>query len=184
MEPPADPPGIPILPLLAKRTNMRFAAIACALLCAACGPKPPFQAYPGPQLPPDQHAQIAGMVETDHKVLSGLNEVMMITCVDGVSTRKGPHLAGRHPYPTVAFVTPGRHYVGVMWGVMNTFATGALWLDAEAGRTYRINRAAQREGVRIWLTDATTGSVVGGIVGGEPNAASDDRNCSRELHQG
>lgn len=162
---------------------MRSLFIACVLLCSACGVPAPYQAYPGPQLAPDQHAQITGMIETDHAILQGLNEVVVITCVDGVSTHKPFTMAGS-AYPSVAFVTPGRHYVGIMWGYRSTYATGALWLDAEAGRTYRINRSAQREGIQLWLSDTSTGRPVGGIVGGEPDPASDDRNCSRKLHGG
>lgn len=160
-----------------------FVLVAAIVLCGGCSTVPAYKNYPGPERPVSALAHIGGLVEADHKILQGLNEVVLVTCVDGKSTDNFFSL-NKHRYPSEALVEPGRHYVGVMYGWMNTYATAALWLDAEAGHTYRINRAVNGYTAKLWLTDERTGLSVGGIVGGESPPAPVTSNCSAQLHRG
>ena len=46
-------------------------------------------------------------------------------------------------------------------------ATGTLWLDAEAGKSYIVRKRVEGYGVRFWVEDTATGQTVGGIEPGE-----------------
>jgi hypothetical protein len=103
-----------------------------------------------------------------------------IRCVDGRRTIR------LYPpnEPVEAFVMPGRHYLGVDYigrgpgGIVG--AGGAIWLDAEAGHTYQVRWSIANRGVRFWLADESTGAIVGGILGGEPDPAPDEQVCKAE----
>ena len=138
------------------------------LLCVACQPPPFFQAYPGPLLAAEEHARIVVVPGSIPRFRPS------ISCVDGKST--DPTGITTH-YPPEAFVLPGRHYFTVLFAQPHFWTEAALWIDAEAGRTYHVNWDLQAHGMRFWVVDGETRAVVGGIVGSEPHPGPEDQVC-------
>lgn len=145
--------------------------LTCGLLlsCAACSAPAFHQAYPGPMLAPEEHARIVTLPAEKGRTRP------VISCVDGKDTSGKSMWVG--DYPPEAFVQPGRHYIAVFYESQPYWTEGALWLDAQAGRTYNVSWESQGGRVRFWLVDAETRRAVGGIVGGEPNPGPREQIC-------
>jgi hypothetical protein len=115
--------------------------------------------------------KVACESEMTHTVLMGLNQKLFITHIDGKSTSKlltlGP------AFPEAAEVAPGRRYLGLMYGQLNTSARGQVWFDAEPGKSYLVRKALKQYSVFFWVEEVGTGKVVGGIPGSEPERQAD-----------
>jgi hypothetical protein len=167
-----------------KRLPIHVACFFLAVVVAGCGSLPAHQGYPGPARSDQEHARISGKVVGDHKVLAGLNETILITCIDGVSLDQYWSLKlTANRYPLEALVLPGRHYIGIAYFYAGSYATGAMWFDAGAGRAYGIQHEPRRGSVYFWITDRATGTMAGGPIGNEPNPAGPEENCSKKLHR-
>ena len=122
-----------------------------------------------PELPTSSvdsgRARISGDSETAHKFWKGLDQRVFITKLDGKSQFR---LSLTSDYPQTVIVVPGRHYLDVQYRLFNMFANGKLWLDAEAGKSYLIKKKQRQYAVSLWIEEADSGRVVGGVPGGEP----------------
>jgi hypothetical protein len=138
---------------------MRIVLIGCLLACAACATGAPYQAC---ALPAEEQARIVVSSDSALAALPGDGATMRITCVDGEPTNESLIIIR---FPTEVRVRPGRHNLGVLFNHMNSSASAALWVDAEAGRTYTVHTELRGYDIRFWLTVSATGRPVGGIVG-------------------
>ncbi|MBU2708787.1 hypothetical protein KCM76_22530 [Zooshikella marina] len=152
---------------------MRFLLITLSfLLCSACIPTP-HKVYSGPDLPENATVLIADSVEEDFEGID-------ITCVDGESTRNGWGYDANNfsEHPASVIVLPGRRYIGTRYWGMNGSAYGHYWLDTKAGHKYLLRRELVGSyAVKVWIEDTSTGTVVGGITGGEPNKDPNAKTC-------
>lgn len=121
-------------------------------------------AYSGPTRPRAEVAIIQGSGTHSHKVLKGLDEGVAILEVDGKATTA---VWGGN-YATRVTVLPGRHVLRVRWGYFGSKADATLWVDCRAGGTYFVARRVEGERVRLWVEDAATGAIVGGVPTEEP----------------
>lgn len=153
---------------------MRIVLVGCLLACAACATGAPYQAYPGRPLPAGEQARIVVASDSVLAALPGGGATMRISCVDGEPTNESLIIIR---YPTEVLVRPGRHNLGVLFSHMNSSASAALWVDAEAGRTYTVHTELRGYDIRFWLTDSTTGRPVGGIVGRGMTPEPGERTC-------
>lgn len=158
--------------------------LSCILLAtlAGCANLPSHKAYAGPDLPPSKTARISGFAQSKFELGSAVKHVVLITCVDGVSTEQVPTLA-HHNFPQDAVVLPGRHYVAFMTAHDNKYASASFWFDAEAGRHYSIQRKPEGKEMVFWIEDDATRRKVGGTTGSEPNPAPSNKNCALHLYQ-
>jgi hypothetical protein len=149
--------------------------LTCGLLlsCAACTAPLFHQAYPGPMLAPEEHARIVTVSDARGRTWP------VISCVDGKDTSGKSILAG--DYPPEAFVLAGRHYIAVFYNLHTSWTEGALWLDAQPGRTYIVTWERAGRNIRFFLVDAETGRAVGGVVGSEPNPGPEEQVCVPRL---
>ncbi len=121
------------------------------MLCTSC------VTYQQPlNLAPDQQAVISPSENRR-------GSAVIIDKVDGLptSSRLSPF-----PFRGPVIVRPGKHVLRVR--VLLVMAEGLvdLWLRAEPGRTYRIEREVHDRQFRVWLVDENTGAIVGGLEGG------------------
>ncbi len=115
--------------------------------------------------------------------------IVEITCLDGKS--QSNILLG---YPEEVQVLPGRHYLTAKPFVAVTSSRSgrpnylqqaaaaaaprvSMWLDAEAGRTYRVAIVPVRDTRMLAIIDQDTGAFVGGLTGGEPDPRPKGENC-------
>lgn len=162
---------------------MRGFISACTLLLlTACSNLPTHKAYSGPDLPPSQTARISGFAQSSFDLGAATRHVVLITCVDGVSTEQRPTLAN-YSFPQDAVLLPGRHYVAFMTAHNDKHAAAAFWFIAEAGRHYSIQRKPEGREMTFWIEDDATGRKVGGVIGSEANPAPSNKNCSLQLYQ-
>src|SRR5476649_985417 len=94
-----------------KHLTFLLIFIASAAI-SGCGSLPTYVAYEGDRLPSSSEAHILGNKDTSHEVLNGLNDNVLIACVNGKSAQ-GPVLTtSKYKYPFDAALTPGRNYIG------------------------------------------------------------------------
>lgn len=157
--------------------------ISCLFIAAlaGCSNLPSHKSYSGPDLAPSQTARISGFAHSGFE-LGAAKHVVLITCVDGVSTEQTPTLAN-HSFPQDAVLLPGRHYVAFMTAHNDTYASAAFWLDVEAGRHYSIQRKPEGKAMVFWIEDDKTKRKVGGSVGTETSPAPLNKNCALQLYQ-
>jgi hypothetical protein len=142
-----------------------FLAIICIAL-AGCSTAPTIYTQPGAT---EKSVKIACESESDHTILTGLNQKVFIAAIDGKSTHSiAGELVGRNQYAEAAYLKPGRHYLDIEYLHMNSFAYGHVWFDAEAGKAYVVRRKIKGYEVYFWIEELRTGKIVGGIPGGEP----------------
>jgi hypothetical protein len=129
------------------------------------------KAEPGPLQADADSAVLNG--DAEHYTALGIQRVrgVMIISLDGKDQNRG-FLSVK--YPTSIRMTPGRHRIRLSYSD-DYYAD--LWLDAEAGKAYagRGQVLADRT-ARLWIEEADTHRVVGGIGNGEdvPRDATTD----------
>ncbi len=158
--------------------------ISCLSLAvlAGCANLPTYKSFNGADLAPSQTARISGFAQSKFDLSSATKHVVLITCVDGVSTMQSPTLAN-HNFPQDALLLPGRHYVAFMTAHDNKYASAAFWFDAEAGRHYSIQRKPEGKEMVFWIEDDKTRRRVGGRNGTETSPEPYNKNCSQHLYQ-
>lgn len=110
--------------------------------------------------------------ENRSSFLKGLDKRLYIVDIDGKNTFDlGSALFANQSHPERAWVEPGRHYVRVLYEYFGSYAHGNLWLDAEAGKVYRIKKRAEGYQVFFWIVEQESGEPVGGVRGSEPEEA-------------
>jgi hypothetical protein len=140
-------------------TLLLFAFALAPLACLAAKP----------ERGPLQADATSAVLNTDaqHFKALGMTQVKGVTIVtlDG----KDQHYGLIHiNYPTSIRLTPGRHrirlgYEDNIWGAYTD-----LWLEAEAGKAYAGRAQVNPDRtVHLWIEEADTGRLVGGIDGGE-----------------
>ncbi len=153
--------------------------ISCLSLAvlAGCTNLPTHKGFDGPDLAPSQTARISGFAQSSFNLGGANRHVVLITCVDGVSTAQ-PLTLAKHAFPQDALLLPGRHYVAFMTAHDDKHASASFWFDAEAGRHYSIQRKPEGKQMVFWIEDDKTRRRVGGTVGTETNPAPYNKNCS------
>jgi len=145
------------------------------LLVAWCLLAPSAEAKNAPN--PNEVATITGSVVGNHKILKGLDERVVISSVDHVPVAM---LFLDPDANTIQTLTPGRHFVGVKYSRLRWISIGRMWIDAEAGKAYRVHARAYQDTerfdamkVQFWIQDDASGAMVGGVdQGGDPTAGS------------
>jgi hypothetical protein len=149
-------------------TGLASKGLIATLLLLTVGCTGPW-IYTDPKLAgsPVPAVKIACESEQTHTVLQGLNAKLYITAINGKSTRRWLTLDTN--FPEAAEVAPGRHYLDLMYGKLNSVAHGKVWFDAEEGKHYIARKALRGYSVFFWIEEAGTGKAVGGIPGSEPD---------------
>jgi hypothetical protein len=135
------------------------------LIGAGCATIPqPLKTYPGPELPAQAVALIAGELRQASEDPRRLDTGgIYIPCMDGVSLER--HFgaydnSGR--WPDKLAVIPGRHYLAVVYdfprGQRASWASVAL--DAEAGHQYMVRKELNGDVVHMWVEDTANGATV------------------------
>ncbi|MBL8434823.1 MAG: hypothetical protein JNL99_07785 [Zoogloea sp.] len=135
------------------------------LLLVGCAAQPR-QVYPGTRLSPDREARIS--TDSQHKygaVAPGFDRKIYLTKINGESLSDMKAVLGgqMHPYPTEAYVLPGRQELDVRYVHMNGYADGQLWFDAQAGKEYLVRYRINGYSVLFWVEDVEQGAQVGGF---------------------
>ena len=152
------------------RMNLRrlFAAfiplVVSLLVGCAAGPR---QVYPGTRLSVDQEAKISTDSEQAHgAVAPGFDRKIYLVSINGQRlTDTKAALGGQmNPYPTEAYVLPGRQELQVKYVYMNRFADGRLWFEAQAGKEYRVRYRIDGYAIVFWVEDLAQGTPVGGLL--------------------
>ena len=152
-----------------KRLSTVLAVAGISFLVAGCATPRTFTEQ-GASREASQGAKITCESEHTHTILNGLNQKVFIAAIDGKSTYTiGGSLTDTEPYAEAAYVKPGRHYLDLKYRYFDSFASGKVWFDAEAGGSYIIRRKVKGYAIVFWVEDLGTGKVVGGIPGGEPS---------------
>lgn len=128
------------------------ALLACSML-AGCA------VYDLPDLPPEQIALIA---PPSKKWGHGLH----IVKIDGRPPAATSSLILVNTAKPVV-LAPGKHVIRVRGQLGLTEAIAELWLVAEAGKTYSLERRTDGYTFRIWFVDDETSAPVGGVVGSD-----------------
>jgi len=149
--------------------RIKYILILAVLLCSlGCSTPPPYKAYQGEENLSDL-ALIQCDLEHPRKLFGLIIERFMIMKIDGKSTFSlARSLTADQEYAQQALVKSGRHYLDVKYALRRGYASGDLWFDAEAGKTYVVRKAVRRRGIIFWIEEKESGKVVGGIPGGEP----------------
>ena len=125
----------------------------------------------------DEVATITGTVVGNHKILKGLDQRVVISSVDHVPVAM---LFLDPTANTIQTLKPGRHLINVKYSQLRWISTGRMWIDAEAGKAYRVHARAYKDPerfdaikVQFWIQDDASGAMVGGVdQGDEPKAGS------------
>lgn len=153
-----------------RAITRRAASGAVAALLCACAAQQPYQAYPGNPLPPGQDAHISGFLgrelSTTWLGTHPHDEIVLIFCVDDRSTANAEvGYTNAQRYPDQVNVQPGHHTLMVQYqrreGLREKTALGQFQLEAQAGHSYLVNRAAADNAVQLWIEDQTEGHAVG-----------------------
>jgi hypothetical protein len=149
---------------------MKYRSLLGAVLCLLFvlpGPGPAAAAEPNgaaeTAAPRGAFARITGYTSGQGRVF-GPKQRVIITRIDHEKVH-GPRLFSFESNPQD--LSPGRHIISVEIQVTTSTATGRLWLDAEAGKSYIVRRHIEGYGVRFWIEETDTGRVVGGVEPGD-----------------
>lgn len=133
-----------------------------AVLTVGCATTTPKHAYKGAQLPPSELALVVGTTQRTYNVLSPSRERISISRVDDRNTVPWYSMSS---LPTAVYVQPGRRKVDVMYEHVHGIASGTIWVDALAERTYQIKvMNPERRTTRVFFVveDITAQTLVGG----------------------
>jgi hypothetical protein len=108
-------------------------------------------------------ARITGYTSGQGKVF-GPKQRVIITRIDHEKVH-GPRLFSFESNPQD--LSPGRHIISVQIYLNTSSATGRLWLEAEAGKSYIVRKRIEGYGVYFWIEETDTGRVVGGVQPGD-----------------
>lgn len=154
--------------------NIKAAFISLLyVVLSGCAAVPTYHAYVDKSLSKEKLALIKCDSEHNNNIFAGFDRRLYITKVDDQSTYSFINgLISNQEYPESAYVEPGRRYINVKYQHSNIYAYGKLWLDAEAGKTYEVKTAIKGYKIQFWIEDESSGVLVGGIQGGEPEVGS------------
>lgn len=143
---------------------LALAVAALAIGCATPTGKSPAGAAAGET---GDFATVLGTSPQGLKRVSPSRERISITAIDRKSTTPWYSLRS---YPTEAQIKPGQRRVDIRYEHVHGVADGTLWVDAKAGRTYRVkvmNPQKRTERVYFLIEDITAQTMVGGESRGD-----------------
>lgn len=149
-----------------SRTRLLNALLLPILLLLVGCAAQPRQVYPGTRLSPDREARISTDSQSKYGAIApGFDRKIYLTKINGesLSDMKAVFGGQMHPYPTEAYVLPGRQELDVRYVHMNGYADGQLWFDAQAGKEYRVRYRINAYSVLFWVEDVEQGAQVGGF---------------------
>lgn len=127
--------------------------LLCLSLLAACA------VYHPPSLPPEQRALLVPPAKK-------WGDMLFIDKIDGASPSFAAAAGLKHSANPVV-LAPGKHTIRVRVRIGLSEGLADLWLVAEAGKRYRVEKASSGYGFRAWFVDDETGELVGGSVGSD-----------------
>ncbi|HMX10331.1 MAG TPA: hypothetical protein PKE61_05410 [Burkholderiaceae bacterium] len=140
-------------------------ALGLVTLLVACAAEPR-QVYSGARLSADKEVRITTESEKAYgAVAPGFDRKIYLVKINGQSLSDSKALIGgqMNPYPTEAYVLPGRNELDIKYVHLNSLAEGRLWFDGEAGKEYRVRSRIDGYKIFFWVEDVVAGKVVGGI---------------------
>ncbi|MCK6376463.1 MAG: hypothetical protein L6Q65_16170 [Zoogloea sp.] len=144
----------------------RLLTLMLLLLLVGCAAQPR-QLYPGERLSPEKEARVSTDSEDVYGAIApGFDRKIYLVRINGESLSDTKALLGGqlHPYPTEAYVLPGRQELDVRYVHLNQYADGRVWFDAQAGKVYRVRYRISGYGVVFWVEDTAQGVPVGGLL--------------------
>lgn len=150
-----------------------------AFQLAGCSSTGYFKTYEGPQQPDSEHARVYASVKEGvaANFWAGIYVQTRISCVDGANTKTFTGYGGGGGYAPAVLLTPGLHYLTVIFSGGQWQGGSTMWLDAEAGHVYDTKYEQRGRLFRMWLEDRGTGKPVGGLPGGEPAGSTVENKC-------
>lgn len=139
-----------------------FAAAALILTTIGCATPASQTTADNASRATESRAMLLGVSPQGVQRLSPSRERISFIAVDGKSTRPWYSLRA---FPTEVSIEPGRRQVGIRYEHVHGVADGTLWVDAKAGRTYRVkvmNPQKRAERVYFLIEDVTAQTLVGG----------------------
>jgi hypothetical protein len=132
----------------------------CSVSSCATGP---YKAYSGEDLPSSKVSKIKFTVYRSHPLFGALESA-------GIQQIDNTIVFVADDPSTEVHVLPGKHDIDAYYATSGgmTIARASLWLVTEPGKIYVVKGKDVGGGkARVWIEEAETGKIVGGIKGSE-----------------